>query len=382
MISWNKNKIIDFCYVTDFVANGSFASLRKNVKYIKHPDYAVLIRLTDFTKKWSKDFVYVSKPSYEFLKKSSLLPGDLIMSNVGEPGIVFLVPDLKLPMTLGPNSILIRPDEKKSSAKFLYFHFLSEKGKKQIDFISTGAAQKKFNKTSFRGLEVFLPPLLEQQRIVNILDKSFAAIDKAKGNAEKNLKNAKELFYTYLQNVFEGRSNNWNEKQFESCLEKVVYTNKIQRKDFLDSGKYPIVSQEKEFINGYWNSSGDLFKIKKPVVIFGDHTQVLKYVDFNFVLGADGVKILQVNNEIEPKYFYYYLRSVNLGNLGYARHYKLLKEIKICYPKSLVSQQVIVKKIDIFLAKTKKLEVIYKQKINNLEELKKSILQKAFNGEL
>ncbi len=114
----------------------------------------------------------------------------------------------------------------------------------------------------------------------------------------------------------------WEVKAFESCLEKIVYTKKIKRKDFLENGTFPVVSQEKEFINGYWNNAEDLFEVKKPVVIFGDHTQVIKYIDFNFILGTDGVKILSLKNEIEPKYFYYYLNSVNLGNLGYARHYR------------------------------------------------------------
>src|SRR3989338_1219081 len=115
-------------------------------------------------------------------------------------------------------------------------------------------------------------------------------------------------------------------KYFEDCLEKVKYTKKIQRKDFLEEGRFPIVSQEQEYINGFWNESKDLFKIIKPVVIFGDHTQVLKYVDFDFVLGADGVKILQPTNDLNSRFFYYFLMNVNLHSLGYARHYRLLKE--------------------------------------------------------
>src|SRR3989338_4801238 len=101
-------------------------------------------------------------------------------------------------------------------------------------------------------------------------------------------------------------------KYFEDCLEKVKYTKKIQRKDFLEEGRFPIVSQEQEYINGFWNESKDLFKIIKPVVIFGDHTQVLKYVDFDFVLGADGVKILQPCSFLNPKFFFYWLKSFDL----------------------------------------------------------------------
>jgi type I restriction enzyme, S subunit len=175
---------------------------------------------------------------------------------------------------------------------------------------------------------------------------------------------------------------NWEIKKLEDCLEKVVYTNKIQRKDFCDSGIYPIISQEQDFINGYWDDSNDVFKLKKPVIIFGDHTKIFKYIDFDFVLGADGVKILQPKNEINPQYLYYYLQSVTLESLGYARHYRLLKEIEISYPKSIKEQERIVEKLDTISIETQRLENLYKDQLTSLGELKKSILSKAFSGGL
>ena len=124
----------------------------------------------------------------------------------------------------------------------------------------------------------------------------------------------------------------WNEKPFEDCIEKVTYTQKIQRKDFLDEGAYPVVSQEENFINGYWDNKADLFRVTTPVVVFGDHTKVLKYIDFDFVLGADGVKVLKPRDFLVPKFFYHQLKLANLDSLGYARHYKLLRELEIAYP--------------------------------------------------
>ncbi|MBM4310120.1 MAG: hypothetical protein FJ119_04130 [Deltaproteobacteria bacterium] len=137
----------------------------------------------------------------------------------------------------------------------------------------------------------------------------------------------------------------WFKKPFEDCLEKVTYTQKVQRKDFLDDGAYPVVSQEESFINGYWDNEADLFKVKTPIVIFGDHTKVLKYIDFDFVLGADGVKILPPRDFLVPKFFFYQLQNANLETLGYARHYKLLKELVILYP-ARPEQQRIVKILD------------------------------------
>lgn len=124
----------------------------------------------------------------------------------------------------------------------------------------------------------------------------------------------------------------WETKIFDDCIEKVTYTQKVQRKDFLDDGDFPIVSQEEAFINGYWNDDDDLYRVSTPVVVFGDHTKVLKYVDFDFVLGADGVKILQPRQFLFPKFFYYRLTAENFESLGYARHYKLLKGMEIPVP--------------------------------------------------
>ncbi|MCF8416950.1 MAG: restriction endonuclease subunit S [Crocinitomicaceae bacterium] len=160
----------------------------------------------------------------------------------------------------------------------------------------------------------------------------------------------------------------WEIRKFEDCLEKVGYTNKIQRNDFLEVGEYPIISQEQDFINGYWNNSEDLFKVKKPLVIFGDHTQVLKYVDFDFVLGADGVKILQTINLIDPRFFYYFLQNINLGSLGYARHYRLLKEIEVSYPP-IPEQHYIVTILDEAFVSIDKAKSNIEKNIQNAKEL-------------
>ena len=133
----------------------------------------------------------------------------------------------------------------------------------------------------------------------------------------------------------------WQTKPFEECIEKVTYTSKIQRKDFLDNGAYPIISQEDAFINGYWDNEDDLFKVTTPIVVFGDHTKVLKYVDFDFVLGADGVKVLPPRDFLLPKFFYYQLQTANLDSLGYARHYRLLKELEIAHPARPEQQRIV-----------------------------------------
>ena len=170
-------------------------------------------------------------------------------------------------------------------------------------------------------------------------------------------------------------------KPFESCIERIKYTRKIQRKDFLSVGQFPIVSQEVGLTNGFWNDESDVFKISTPVVIFGDHTQVLKYVDFDFVLGADGVKILQPRSFLCPKFFFYQLQATELPMLGYARHYRLLKELEINIPP-LPEQQRIVGLLDEAFADLATATANTERKLVALEALKKSLLHEAFADNL
>ena len=135
-------------------------------------------------------------------------------------------------------------------------------------------------------------------------------------------------------------------RPFEECIEKIKYTTKIASQDFKESGRFPIISQEEAFISGYWDNPEDVFHINKPVVIFGDHSRHIKYVDFDFVIGADGVKILSPVKSINAKYFYYFLKWLDIPSLGYSRHYKALKE-KSVKVFSETCQQRIVDELDL-----------------------------------
>jgi len=100
---------------------------------------------------------------------------------------------------------------------------------------------------------------------------------------------------------------------------------KIRNSEISDSGRYPVIDQSKDFIAGYYNDSSKLVKLNDPLVIFGDHTREIKYIDFDFVPGADGTKVLCPLNGF-AKYFYLFLKSLNFEKKGYSRHFKFLKE--------------------------------------------------------
>jgi restriction endonuclease S subunit len=106
---------------------------------------------------------------------------------------------------------------------------------------------------------------------------------------------------------------------------------KVQRKDYLSSGDVPVIDQGKKFIAGF-TESGNRYSGSLPLILFGDHTRIFKYVDFPFALGADGVKALQALEGFDPKYLYFYFRTVQLPDAGYSRHFKFLKEITVPKP--------------------------------------------------
>lgn len=165
----------------------------------------------------------------------------------------------------------------------------------------------------------------------------------------------------------------WEIIPFEDSIVRVKYTKKIPNNDYLRQGLYPIVSQEDDLISGYWNNANDVFKVSTPVVIFGDHTRVLKYIDFDFVLGADGVKILQPIKSINAKFFKFYLESCKIPSLGYSRHYKLLKELQIPIPP-LSEQEKIVMELDCLSGIIEK----KKQQLKELDSLAQSIFYEMF----
>jgi type I restriction enzyme S subunit len=172
----------------------------------------------------------------------------------------------------------------------------------------------------------------------------------------------------------------WKTIPFEKSIQKITYTAKIPKKQFLENGTFPIVSQEADYINGYWNNEGDVFKVPSPVVIFGDHTKVIKHIDFDFVLGADGVKILFPIKELESKFLAYFLESCDIEDLGYARHYRLLKEFSVPLP-TLPEQKRIVALLDIVFADLEQTRAKTEQNLKNARELFDSYLQQVFSQE-
>ena len=259
--------------LTDYVANGSFASLASNVHYKDTEDYAVLIRLVDFNNDFKGPFVYIDEHAYNFLSKSSLSGGEIIISNVGaNVGTIFKCPNLPYKMSLAPNAITIKL---KGDNDFYYYWFKSKIGQANIQALVTGSAQPKFNKTNFRSMYIPVPPLATQRRIASILsslDRKIELNDKINADLEEM---AQAIFKNWFVDFEPFKDGKFVDSELGMIPEgwKVgslgdfcnVFTGKKNTNQAIEKGLYPFFSCAPEPL-----ASNDAIFNGKAIIIAGN----------------------------------------------------------------------------------------------------------------
>jgi type I restriction enzyme S subunit len=281
---------------------------------------------------------------------------------------------------------------------YLFYNLISIDFKKYVQ----GAAIPHIYFKDYQNEPFLWMPLSEQQHIVAILDEAFAAIANAKANAEQNLKNAKELFESYLQGVFENKGDGWEKKTLKELTTHLG--------DGLHGTPKYTLEGDYYFINGNNLTDGVIeFKSSTKRVSFEEYNKHKKnltdrtiLVSINGTLGnvafynnekiilgksacyfnmKEGIDKNYIKYVLSSPYFLKYAHKEATGATIKNVSLKTMRDFIVPLP-SLKQQHVIVQKLDALSDETKKLESIYQTKINDLEELKKSVLQKAFSGEL
>ena len=368
---WKTVKLGDLC---ETVTKGTtptsvgFKFTSEGINFVKVESLAA--DSTFITSKFGK----INSECHEALKRSQLKEGDILFSIAGALGRTAIVTKDVLPANTNQALAIVRLKENiEVDKRFLLYVLNSESTKEQSDLNKGGVAQQNLSLTQLKNYGISLPPLAEQQRIVAKLDAAFAEIDRAielEVSKKAEVENLKSSLLTASLNDDDVK---WKNLPFEKCLQKTKVPHKLPKNEYLESGKFPVVSQEAKLISGYHNEQAHVFNVSKPVVIFGDHTQVLKYVDFDFVVGADGVKILLPIEEIDTMYFCYLLQTLMPKGKGYARHYRFLKELNISIPL-LAEQQRIVAKLDAAFADIETIYSVTSFKRKNYSSLKSAIL--------
>ncbi len=393
---WVDNN--ELIYVTDYVANGSFKSLRDNVTYKDEEDYAILVRLKDFTNNWNGVYKYVDENAFKFLSKSSLQKDDIVMCNVGSVGKYFLVPDLEKPMTLAPNSVLIRPINSGLDNKFLFYYYASKIFSTKLKGILSTTAQPKFNKTGFRALRMPIPPLQEQKRIVAKIDTLFAKIDKAISLTEESSKQAENLFTSSLSQIFDDLNQSYNSYP----LMKYV--------DFVGGSQPPKSSFSYELKEGFirliqirdYKTDNHIVYINKDSTkkfCEADDVMIGRYGPpvFQILRGIKGaynvalMKAIPNESMVSKDFLFYFLQNSSIQNYiisisqRSAGQSGVNKKALEAYSIVLPPLDIQSKYVDIFNQLQKSSEETQsklEEQLAYLKQLKSSILSKGFKGEL
>jgi type I restriction enzyme S subunit len=176
--------------------------------------------------------------------------------------------------------------------------------------------------------------------------------------------------------------NNWVWLNVGEVVEKIPLTGKkLKQSEYKDNGRFPVIDQGQSFIGGFTDKADFKIIVKKPVIIFGDHTKVFKFVNFDFVPGADGVKVLQADEFFVPKLFYYFLQSISLPEKGYARHFQWLEKAFVPLPPLPEQHRIVAKIEEVFTKLDAGVEALKKVKAQ-LKRYRQAVLKYAFEGKL
>ncbi len=348
---------------------------------------------------------YISEATFKRLRCTEIVEGDCLISRLPDPvGRACIIPDTGEKMITAVDCTIIRFKPKEILSAWFLLYSLSHEYQSEVSKQVSGATRQRISRKNLGLIKIPLPPIPEQQHIVAILDVAFAAIAKAKANAEQNLKNAKELFESYLQNVFENKGEDWEHTRLgdicqindgthfspknTSAGEFMYITAKNIKTNYIDLTKISYISKKdhKEIYARCSPVKGDVLYIKDGATA---GIAAINTLNEEFSL-LSSVALLKCSSKILNTFLVNYMNSTIgrknfLGYIGGAAITRLtlvkIKNVCLSLP-SIKEQKIIVQKLVALSAETQKLENIYQQKINDLEELKKSILQKAFSGEL
>ena len=221
----------------------------------------------------------------------------------------------------------------------------------------------------------------EQQKIAEFLSTIDTVIEKQKETVSSWEERKKGVMQKLFNQEVRFKDDDgsefpeWEEKHFSEMYKSIPNKQyQISTKEYKKCGKYKVIDQGKDFIAGYYDDKSKVYG-SVPIIVYGDHTTVVKYLDEPFVIGADGTKLLdKISNNFDIKFLYFALNFNNVKQMGYKRHFSALKEISFTIPFSLAEQQ----KIADCLSTLD--EVIEKQKatLAAWEKLKKGLLQQMF----
>ena len=415
-VDWQTGRIKDILSaLTDYTANGSFGDLAKNVTYLDYEDYARLVRLTDLRENLKNMGVYVDEDGYNYLSKSSLFGGEILVANVGAyAGLFCEMPTVDYPATLAPNMFLLRTNDVMLQHYLLYVG-LSSFVWEQLCQKAISSAQPKLNKTDVKTTFIPIPPISEQKLIADYLDNKCAQFDSTISDIQSQIETLEE----YKRSVITEAVTKGLDPDVEMRDSGVQWIGMIpkhwkvdnpkwhfvQRKDRATKGltqltasqKYGVVTQEE-----YMEITGakvvtvekdfDILKLVCPgdfIIHMRSFQGGLEYSEKYGSISSAYVMLIPQKTILEPRFYKWFFKSPvyidalsstsNLIRDGQAMRYANFIQLPIpLMPKE--EQQQIADYLDMKCAEIDSIIAEKKQQIETIEEYKKSLIFEYVTG--
>ncbi len=323
---------------------------------------------------------FIPEEKFNLLSQGKTKEGDLLFCLRGSLGKYSIVKGIEKG-AIASSLVIVRPGSKLDK-HFLALYFGGSPCREMIEKYGNGAAQPNLSVKSLKQFEIPLPPLYEQKRIVAILDEAFAGLETAVANTEKNLANARELFESYQSKVFTEKGQGWITKPLGECF-RLKSGDGLTKKAMV-AGEFPVFGGNGiAGTHNAYNLAGDNVIIGRVGALCGNARHIIESV----WLTDNAFKVIDKKYNIDNAFLTYLLNCKNLRK--YARQSaqpvisnSSLKDILIDFPEAEAVQKKIVEKLNEIRSECGRLEDICKNKMDSLFELKQSLLQKAFSGEL
>ena len=377
--------------LTDYHANGAYKILKKNVKLLDSPDYAVMIRTKNFEQNdFIDDLKYINEHAYNFLTKSKVFPNDILMNKIANAGSVYCMPKLDQPVSLAMNLFLIRINKDLAEQKYIYYYLKCNE--KYVKSFANGAATNTITKESVRNLEVILPNRSIQKKIISTIYTYEKLIENNIRRIEILEEMAQRIYKEWFVNFkYPGHENDelvdselglipegWEVKEFGENITFIRGKN-ITKKQMVH-GEIPVVSAG---INpsGFHNTSN----VNGPVVTISASGANAGYISY-YLRNIWAADCSYINNEMTPYIFYYFsfvkFNSKEITNLqrGAAQPHVYLKDvarISIIDPKIETIKEFEKIAVNMFN------EIgILRKKIINLRQTRDFLLPKLISGKV
>ena len=280
------------------------------------------------------DLLYISQEAYEVFKSKYGIPvkNDILITAVGTLGNIYRIPNNEPFYFKDGNLIWLRQINSSS----IFLEYLLSFDTRKLTNVAIGSSQKALTIVALNKVKLTLPPLPEQHRIVSVLETWDKSLEKLtqKIQLKKNIKKGLMQELLTEKRRLKGFGGELGIHKFTDCLKVLSKPKGIKSTEYQKSG-FPIFDQsDNKYISGYTNDSGYVYEFSKTksVILFGDHSRTLKYIEQSAAFGNDGIKLFQGKDGFDTRFIYYRLLIQKIPNTGYNRHFKYLKDETFILP--------------------------------------------------